>query len=182
MQKFTEKTLTSKTEFRGNILNVRVDQVKLPDGNRSSREIVEHSGGVTVLPVTKEKEIIMVKQFRKPTGEVLLELPAGKLESGEKPKKCAERELLEETGFKADKMVKVLSFYTSPGYSNELLHLYTGEVSKVKKQNLDQGEFLEVKIIKSSKARKLINSGKIRDGKSLVGLFYYLTHYLGEDN
>ena len=182
MQKFTEKTLTSKTEFRGNILNVRVDQVKLPDGNRSSREIVEHSGGVTVLPVTKEKEIIMVKQFRKPTGEVLLELPAGKLESEEKPKKCAERELLEETGFKADKMVKVLSFYTSPGYSNELLHLYTGEVSKVKKQNLDQGEFLEVKIIKSSKARKLINSGKIRDGKSLVGLFYYLTHYLGEDN
>ena len=182
MQKFTEKTLTSKTEFRGNILNVRVDQVKLPDGNQSSREIVEHSGGVTVLPVTKEKEIIMVKQFRKPTGEVLLELPAGKLESGEKPKKCAERELLEETGFKADKMVKVLSFYTSPGYSNELLHLYTGEVSKVKKQNLDQGEFLEVKIIKSSKARKLINSGKIRDGKSLVGLFYYLTHYLGEDN
>ena len=174
MEKFKEKTLYSNTVFQGNILNVRVDQVKLPDENESTREIVEHSGGVTILPVTKNEEIIMVKQYRKPAEQVLLELPAGTLETAEIPEKCAQRELIEETGYKTDNMKKLFSFYTSPGYSDELLHLFAGEVYKYQEQDLDEGEFVEVVIINKSDIMDLISSNKIQDGKTIMGLLYYL--------
>ena len=174
MKKFEEQTLHSDTFFQGNILNIRVDQVKLPDGNTSSREIVEHAGGVTILPVTKKDEIIMVKQFRKPAEQVLLELPAGTLEVDEIPAKCAQRELIEETGYKTDNIKKLFSFYTSPGYSDELLHLFAGKVYKYQDQNLDEGEFVEVVLIDKSNIMDLIAANKIKDGKTIMGLLYYL--------
>lgn len=165
-----EETVTSQIHFQGQILNVRVDQVKLPDGNTTKREVVEHSGGVTIIPVTDAGEIILVKQYRKAADQVLLELPAGKLEPEEDPETCAGRELEEETGYRAGKLEKLFSFYTTPGYSDEILHLYlAGELVK-SVTSMDDGEFIEIKKIKMEEIDKYINQGKIKDAKTIIGL------------
>ena len=170
-----EKTITSNYVFEGNILNTRVDKVELPDGKDTTREIIEHSGGVAILPVTDDEEIIMVRQYRIAPDEILLELPAGKLEPEEDPRDCAVRELLEETGFEAETAEPLFSFYTTPGYSDELLYLFQAQpVVKVKEQKLDEGEFVEVEKIKSESIMDLIAEGKIKDSKTMIGLLYYL--------
>lgn len=165
-----EKTIASKMHFQGKILNVRVDTVKLPDGKTADREIVEHSGGVTIIPVTDGGEIILVKQFRKAADQVLLELPAGKLEPGEEPENCADRELEEETGYRAQKLEKLFSFYTTPGYSDEILHLYLADELVESSTSLDDGEFIEIKKIKEDEIDSYINQGKIKDAKTIIGL------------
>ncbi len=172
------KIISSDTRFEGKIFNVRIDRVILPDQSESSREIIEHAGGATIIPVTADNKIIMVKQFRTAAGEILLELPAGKLEKGEEPENCVNRELLEETGYRARKIKKLFSFYTTPGYSSELLHLFLGEDLQYFEKNPDKGEFLETVIIAKNEIMDLINSGKIKDSKTIIGLLYLLR---GED-
>ena len=120
----TEKTLSSEIVFDGKIMTVRKDEIELPTGHKSSREVVEHSGGVVILAICQKDEegkILMVKQFRYPLSEPLLELPAGKLEKGEDPLEAAKRELHEETGYEAAKWEYLGYIFTSPGYSNEKL-------------------------------------------------------------
>ena len=171
---FTETTISSQTVFSGNVFQVKVDKVKLPDKRESTREIVKHPGGVTMLPLTVDNKIIMVKQYRKAVEEVLLELPAGKLEEKEEPVECVQRELEEETGYRAGSVKKIISFYTSPGYSNEILHLFLGQDLKFTTKNPDKDEFVETEIIEKNQIMNLIFRGKIKDSKTIIGLLYFL--------
>lgn len=169
-----EETIATKNIFDGRIIKVRVDDVQLPNGKKSKREVVEHAGGVTVIPITSEGEIILVEQFRKPIEDTLLELPAGKLEEGEEPLDCAKRELVEETGYKAGKIKYMFSFFTSPGFSNEVLHLYLAEDLEPVGIDPDPDEILRIVRIKKNVIKDYINSGKIRDAKTVIGLLSIL--------
>lgn len=164
--KFEEKTLNSKYIFRGRIINLKVDDVVLPDGHKSQREIVEHNGGVTVAALTENNELLFVRQFRYAYGEEILELPAGKLEKGEEPYSAALRELKEETGAECDELISLGKMYPSPGYTDEIIHMYFARVAFFGNQCLDDGEFLDVTRIKLDKAVDMILAGEITDGKT----------------
>src|SRR5690554_6437355 len=116
---FEEKTMKSDKLYEGKMLNLRVDTVELPDKKYSKREIVEHPGGVAVIPIVDNDSLILVKQYRKAVEKFLLEIPAGKVEINEEPRVTAIRELKEETGYSTDKMEYLMEFYTSPGFTNE---------------------------------------------------------------
>ncbi|MBR2315273.1 MAG: NUDIX hydrolase [Clostridia bacterium] len=161
-----EKTLKENTIFEGRVIAVRKDEVELPNGHKSIREVVYHNGGVCVAPLTTDNELIMVRQFRYPYKEVILELPAGKLEKGEDPYDAGMRELEEETGFVTDKMESLGKFYPTPGYCSEIIHLYYADNLQYKKQNLDEDEFLDVERIKLEDAVRMVMNGEIKDGKT----------------
>lgn len=171
---FEEKTLSSKIVFDGRIVKVFNDDVELSDGSKAFREVVKHSGGVVVLAIKKNssnvKSILMVKQFRYPMKEVMLELPAGKLEKGEDPFLAAKRELEEETGYCANKWTDLGSVYTSPGYSNEKLYLYMAEDLEYTHCHPDEGEILEPLEFEINDVYKMINNGEINDAKTLCAL------------
>lgn len=166
----TETKISSKEIFHGKIIEVRLDTVKLPNGNESTREIVKHPGAVGIVPITDKGEVILVKQFRYPVNQEIFEIPAGKLDENEEPKACAKRELLEETGYDAKKISKLCMFYTTPGFSDEMMHLFLAENLIYQEQQLDEDEFLEVLRIPLDEAVQWIISGKIIDGKSIVGI------------
>ena len=167
---FTEKTLNSKTVYDGKIITVLKDDVEVADGHKSFREVVKHSGGIVVLAIHEDK-ILFVKQFRYPMKEVLLELPAGKLEYEENPFEAAKRELEEETGYCADKWTDLGYVYTSPGYSDEKLYLYKAENLHFTQCHPDEGEILQPLEIKIDDAIKMINNGEINDAKTLCAFF-----------
>lgn len=171
-----EKTISSKKIYDGKIIRVRVDTVQLPDGQESSREIVEHGGAVAIVPV-ENNQVYFVKQFRKPIEKVLLEIPAGKLEQGEDPAECARRELVEEIGFWPNELELLSFFYSSPGFSNEILYLYLARRLVKKQITYDPGEFLEVEACSFQEALKRITAGEIEDGKTIIGLLM-AAHYL----
>ncbi len=168
-----EKLLESKIKFSGNIMDVSVDRIILPDGSESRREIVHHPGGMTVIPHLHSGKIVMIEQYRHAAGEVLLELPAGRAEPGEELKKGAARELKEETGYNAGKITHIIDFYTTPGYSTECLGLFLAEDLHRGKQELEKGEFLRIREIDTEEILELIFKGKIRDGKSALGLLTF---------
>ena len=124
MRELWEQPITSELVYQGPIINVRRDEVELPDGRRSFREVVEHPGAVAILAITDDEQVLLVRQYRHATGEVLWEVPAGKLDMGEDPRACANRELAEETGYRAQSLEPLVSFFTSPGFANELLHVF----------------------------------------------------------
>lgn len=163
---FSEKTLDSQLIFDGKVVKVLKDNVELADGHKSFREVVRHSGGVVILAIHNNK-ILFVKQFRYPMKEVLLELPAGKLEYGEDPFNAAKRELEEETGYCANKWTPLGFVYTSPGYSDEKLYLYKAENLEFTQCYPDEGEILEPLEIEIQDALKMINNGEISDAKTL---------------
>lgn len=169
-KKMQEKTLESKIIFQGKILNLREDQVLLVNGNTSSRLIVEHPGAVAVVPVNQNGEIVMIEQFRKPVEQVLLEIPAGKLEKGEDPAQCAIRELKEETGYVAGNWEKLSVFYTTPGFSDEVMHLYLATGLTFLEACPDEDELLQTRVVPLSVALEMINQGEIKDAKTIVGI------------
>ena len=171
MKKLIEKTVGSKRVFEGRFLSVRVDTVDLSNGRRSTRDIVEHAGGVVIAAVTEDKKIVLVRQFRQALGRIVLELPAGVLKKGEKERTAALRELEEETGFCAKKIKRIFSAYASPGYSNELLHYYLAENLQPMKQQLDEDELVEVDILPLDVCLKMIEAGKIKDNKTILGVW-----------
>lgn len=162
----TERLVEKNYVFQGRIIRVRNDIYELPDGGRAGREIVEHNGGVCVAALTDKNEILMVRQFRCPYGEVLLELPAGKLEKGEDPFESGKRELCEETGALADVYGDLGKFYPTPGYCGEVISMYYATNLTFGEQNLDEDEFLKVEKIPLKKAVDMIMNGEIRDGKT----------------
>lgn len=164
---FEEKTMKTNKIFSGKILNLRVDEVELPNGHRSTREIVEHPGAVAILPVLVDGNILMVKQYRKPVEEFLLEIPAGKLDVGEEPLECAKRELEEETGYKARNWKYMGYIYTTPGFSNEKIHLYLAEALEKTAQNTDEDEFIEVVDLPETEVLEMIRQGQIVDSKTI---------------
>ncbi|MDK2799634.1 MAG: ADP-ribose pyrophosphatase [Clostridiales bacterium] len=167
---FQEITIESEKIFSGKILNLRVDTVKLPNGNTSKREVVEHLGAVGVIPITEDRKVIMVRQFRKPVEEICLEIPAGKLNAGEDPYLCGVRELEEETGYKASKMQSLGSFYTTPGFSNEILHLYMATGLSKGEVKLDEDEFVEMQTIPLEQLFEMVMKGEIKDAKSIIAI------------
>lgn len=166
-----EKTLKSKNIFQGRIINVREDEVELATGIVSHREIVEHPGAVAVVALTDKNEIVLIRQFRKPTEKVLIEIPAGLFNKGEDLDAAASRELKEETGYSAGKIEHAVSIYTSPGYSTELLHIFIATGLKLGRQNYEQDEHIEVELMPIQKAEDMVKEGKIQDGKTIVGIY-----------
>lgn len=173
--KLYEKTISSRKVFSGKIVNLRVDKVKLPNNETSTREIVQHPGAVAIVAVTRKENVLLVRQYRKATESVLLELPAGKLEDNETKKECAQRELMEETGHYASDIQYVTSFYTSPGFTNELLHLFFARDLKQKKKAGDEDEFIEIEQVPMDIIVDKINDGTIKDAKTIIGLLLYYT-------
>lgn len=161
-----EKTICQDRKYEGRILNLRVDDVELPNGKTAVREVVEHHGGVTVAALTQENELLFVRQFRYPYGETVLELPAGKLEKDEDPFHAGIRELREETGAVAEKYVDLGKFYPSPGYTNEVIHLYGATGISFREQALDEDEFLNLEKIPLSTAVEMVLNNEIPDGKT----------------
>ena len=169
-RKFEEVTVSSEHIFEGNIIKVQVDTVKLPDGSKATREIVKHTGAVAVLALYRDK-MLVVKQYRKPLERSLVEIPAGKLDPGEEPLSAAKRELKEETGFVAGGLTHVCSFYVSPGFSNELLHLYFTDELTAGEAQPDDDEFLENSSITLEEAKQYIEDGRIRDAKTVMAVY-----------
>ena len=167
---YTEKTLQYEEKFRGRILTVHRDTVSLPDGSETVREVVEHSGGVGVLPVDEDGNAWCVRQFRYPFGTHLLEVPAGKLEPGESPIDCAVRELGEETGFTAAEYTDLGMLYPSPGYCREVLHIYMATGLTRGKAHLDKGEFLDVETYKLDTLYEMAMRGDLPDAKTAMAV------------
>lgn len=168
MKKFEEKTISTEKIFEGKVISLQVDDVELPDGNRSKREIIKHPGAVAIIAITEENKIIMVEQYRKAMERSLVEIPAGKLEAGEEPLHTAGRELEEETGYECERMEHIISFYTSPGFADELVHIYFAHNLR-KKENAapgDEDEFVEVYELTLEEAEQYLQEGKIRDAKT----------------
>lgn len=174
MDKFKETTIATEEIFTGNIISVQVDEVRLPDGNVSKREIVNHPGAVAVIPVTDDGKIIFVEQYRKPLERSLIEIPAGKLEPSEAPEVTAKRELEEETGYTTNQLTHVASFYTSPGFANELIHLYYTDTLVKLEETVqgDEDEFVEVLPLTLAEAERYVEEKKIFDAKTMYALLY----------
>lgn len=166
-----EKLIDSTRVFEGRMIRVRVDNVQLPTGKKVTREVVEHPGAVAVVAIREDKTVVMVRQFRHPAGKILLEIPAGKLDKDEKPDACAVRELEEETGYKAAVMRKLATVYTTPGFTDELMHIYAAEGLSQSRQNTDEDEFIDIDYYNPQQLKELIQDGQIEDAKTLLGLF-----------
>ena len=168
---YTEKEISRKTLFHGRIVNVREDVAEIHCGSHVLREVVEHSGGVSVVPVDSDGSFWCVRQFRYPFMKELLEFPAGRLEPGEDPLVCAVRELKEETGLSAGQMVYLGPMYPSPGFCNEILHLYLATELTQGEASPDEYEFLSVERISEKKLLAMVMENEIPDAKTVVGLF-----------
>ncbi len=166
MNQLFEKEIRRTYKFKGRIINLRVDQVILENGKVTEREIVEHNGAVAVLPIDALGICTLVKQYRKPIEKVLLEVPAGKLDTGESPEKCALRELKEETGLVAEKLVPLGHIFTTAGFSNEKIHLFLALDLKQMDSNLDEDEFLSVVRFHWMELLDLAKSNKLEDAKT----------------
>lgn len=166
-----EKCVRSEVIYRGRIVTLRKDTVVLGGGKVATREVVEHPGAVGIVAVMGE-DVILVRQYRYAVNSVLLEIPAGKLEPGEGPADCARRELMEETGLVASNLEYVCSFHTSPGFCDEVLHLFfaTGLSQSPSHAQPDPDESLAVVRVKRCEVKAKIRSGEIKDSKTLTAL------------
>ena len=173
--KLTEKTIASQSVFEGRVIHVKHDKVELENGKTAMREIVEHPGGVCVAALTENRELLFVRQFRYPYKEVLLELPAGKLEKGMNPLENGKRELLEETGAVGRQYMTLGKLYPSPGYCGEIIHLYFCRIDHYDRQKLDEGEFLDVIRIPLDKAVQMVLNGELPDAKTQTAVLKVAT-------
>ncbi|HEU4672902.1 MAG TPA: NUDIX hydrolase [Candidatus Limnocylindrales bacterium] len=174
-----ERVVDSREVYRGRYLGLRVDTIERADGSRSTRDIVEHPGAVTMLALDRDDRVLLVRQWRTPTGGDLLELPAGTLDRlpdgrTEEPEIAARRELEEETGYRAGSWQKLGEFWTAPGFATELMHLYLATdltpADDDGRLGPDEDEHLELRAIPWRDAVAMAERGEIRDAKSLVGL------------
>ena len=170
----TEITVKSEKIFEGKIINLRVDTVELENQKYAKREIVEHKSASAIVAITEKNELLLVKQYRKAVEDFLYEIPAGILNIAEEPIECALRELREETGFEAKKIEKIYEFYTSPGFSNEKVYLFKAEELTFISTNFDEDECVETFAVTREEAKKMIETGRIMDSKTLIGMQHWL--------
>ena len=166
----TEKTLSSEKIFDGVILHIRRDQVELPGGGRSVREVVDHPGGVCVLALDDQNQALLVSQYRYPYEKVLREIPAGKLEYGEDPATAAIRELQEETGAVAGDFRSLGELYPSPGYCGEIIRMYLARDLTFGEAHLDEDEFLNLERVPFDQLVEQVLSGEIKDAKTIAAV------------
>ena len=172
-----EKKISGESVFDGVLLHVKKDDVELPNGHKSVREWIDHQGASAVIPLLPDNQIILVKQFRYPIGQVTLEVPAGKLDSkDEDPLICAVRELSEETGYTAGKIWKLTTIATTVGFSNEVIHLYAATNLTAGKQHPDEDEFINTVKIPLTAAIQMVETGKIIDAKSIISILLLAKH------
>lgn len=169
-RKFEETTISSEPIFQGKIISLQVDTVRLPNGETATREIVRHPGAVAVLALHDDR-MIVVEQYRKPLEKSQVEIPAGKLDPGEDPLEAALRELKEETGYGCESIRPLCSFYTSPGFADEKLHLYVAEGLHKGAANPDEDEFLDISELSLDEALSAIEQGSISDAKTILAVY-----------
>lgn len=171
----TETKLASEPIFDGKFVTISRDTVRLPNGNQGQRIVIRHPGAACVLAVTEQDEVVLVRQWRYATRQALLELPAGKLDAGEDPAVCAVRELEEETPYRAGSLTLLHTFYTAPGFCDEKMYLYLAEhISPTSSRRPDQDEFVETVLLSRQAVRQALADNQIQDGKTLIGLQYWL--------
>ncbi len=168
-----ETTIESKRVYLGRVVTLDVDRVRLPDGAESAREVVRHAGAVVILPLFDDGRIALVRQFRYAVEAELLEFPAGTLEAGEDACACAQRELVEETGWRASELEELGSFYTTPGFTDELLRSFVATGLSPSDGGIapDEDESIEVEVVSVEEAISMARRGEVRDAKTLATLF-----------
>lgn len=165
-----EKTVSSKEIFKGKIVTLKVDQVEMPGGKLATRELVKHPGGVGVVALTDENEVILVKQYRKPIEKAIFEIPAGKLDPGEEHRVCGIRELEEETGLKAGKFEYLGFIYPSPGFTDEVTHMYLATELYQGEMHPDPDEYLDIVRMPIEQVVEMILDNEISDAKTVAGI------------
>ena len=173
----TEKKISSESIYEGRVINVTKDVVSCPNGNTSLREIVHHRGGVGILFRIDDK-FVLERQFRYAFNEEMIEIPAGKLEEGESPLPAAEREMLEETGYRPLEMIHLGDMYPTVGYSNEVIHLYYCDKAVKEERHLDNDECIDLFTLPLEEIEKLINENKIKDSKTIAAFYLYKSKIL----
>jgi len=165
-----ERTVKSELLHEGRNFSFLRDEVELPSGRRTERDVVRHPGAVAIVPVLPDRRIVLVRQFRYAAGKTLLEIPAGTLEPGESVIDCARRELIEETGFRAEKMEPILSCYMAPGYSNEIIHFFVARGLVEVGVDPEWDEEISVEPFSVDEVHRMIDENSIEDAKTVVGV------------
>lgn len=169
-----EKTLSSEKIFSGKVVNLQIDEVELPNGKTAKREIIKHPGAVAIIAVTDENKVVMVEQYRKALEKMIIEIPAGKLEKNEEPWICAKRELEEETDYDCESLELLTSFYTSPGFADEIIHVFIAKGLKKKEDaaGLDEDEFVNLMELTLEEALQAVKEKRIYDAKTIFAVQY----------
>lgn len=173
LENFREITTASEKIYEGRVINLRKDEVRLSNGHITQREIVEHRGAICIVPVQKDGKLLLVRQFRKPAEQALLELPAGSLEKHEDPLDCAHRELLEECGLKAAQMTPLFQCYLAPGYSSEYMYGFLAQELEQQEAQPEDDEILELESYSLPELLPMISDGRIRDAKTICGVLMW---------
>lgn len=166
---FEEKTIETETIYKGSVLNLRKDKVTVKNGV-SFREVIEHNGGAVIAAVTDDRKMVMVRQYRKPAGRVVFEVPAGKIDPGEEPLATAERELKEETGYTADNIRFITSFFPTVGYSEEQLYLFVAQGLTAGETAFDENEAIDLEEVEINTLHDMVMRGEIHDAKSMIAI------------
>jgi ADP-ribose pyrophosphatase len=175
----TETQLTSQTVYHGNLLHVRRDTVRLPNGGETGREYIVHPGAVLVVPVLDDGRLVFERQFRYPLGRAFIELPAGKIDPNEDTLVTGQRELLEETGYTASEWRYLAALHPCIGYSNEIIHIYLATDLQEGEHRRDHDESLEIFTMTMDEAMEALRRGEITDGKTMIALFWAEKHLNG---
>jgi len=172
MSKLKETQKSSEKIFSGKLIDLYFDHVELPNGKSSTREWINHPGAVCIIPILPDGNLCLIRQYRYGPRDEFIEIPAGKLDTGEDPLVCAKRELQEEIGYIAGKLTFLTNIYPAIGFSNEKMWMYLAEDLQLSNQSLDQDEFLELFPLSLEEAINLINQGKITDVKTIIGILW----------
>lgn len=169
--------LGSRLIYRGRVIDLQIDSVRYPDGSTGELEIVRHSGAAAVVALADalhaaDPRLLLVRQYRYAAGGYLYEIPAGRLDEGESPESCARRELREETGYGARSLRPLTTIYTTPGFTDEKIHLFVGEGLERGEAKSERDEFLEVRLLRLSQVLEMIGQGAVVDAKTVVGVLY----------
>ena len=172
MTDLTEKKISTEIIYQGRLLDVRKDKVRLPNGKSSTREWINHPGAVCLIPILPDGKIALVKQYRYPVLNHMIELPAGKIDKNESPLECAERELEEEIGYRSNNIKYVTKIHPAVGFANEQMWIYLAEDLEKTTLKLDEDEFLDFFPLRLDKALEMIWNGQITDVKTIIGLLW----------
>lgn len=168
----TERVIESRRLYEGQVVNLRVDTVELADGRRATREVVEHADVVAIVPLLEDGDVLLVRQYRLPTEQLMLEVPAGGVDEGETPEEAAQRELAEEIGRRAGRLERLCAFYVSPGFCDEYVHVFLATELTEASLPRDVDEELEVVRMPLAEAVRLVLEGELRDSRSVIGLLW----------